>query len=227
MADFTRTIARQQLRILATRLNALFDGLPIVRQTVSIEEIDLLSTYMSKLRHSLVIPVRRFDHATNWGLHQRSSCGSQLGANLSTRELATVVLSETIRTVGLVYTAITLKNPRQPELHSVEANALVDTGALHLCIPEHVAIQLRLDQVYEREVTTADGSKRLCPYIGPVEIRFGERVCFTGALVLGDEVLLGAVPMEDMDLVVSPATRTVTVNPASPNIPSSTVKAVG
>ena len=129
--------------------------------------------------------------------------------------------------MGLVYTSIILKNSRLPELRPVEAKALVDTGALHLCIPEHVALQLRLDRLYEREVTTADGSKRLCPYVGPLEVRFGDRACFTGALVLGDEVLLGAVPMEDMDLVVSPAVRTVTVNPASPNIPSSTVKSVG
>jgi clan AA aspartic protease len=131
--------------------------------------------------------------------------------------------------MGLVYTSITLKNSRLPELRPMEANALVDTGALHLCIPEHVAIQLRLDRLYEREVTsadTADGSKRLCPYVGPLEVHFGDRACFTGALVLGDEVLLGAVPMEDMDLVISPAVRTVTVNPASPNIPSSTVKLV-
>lgn len=126
-----------------------------------------------------------------------------------------------------VYAAITLKNSRQPDLRPLEVNALVDTGALHLCIPEHVAIQLRLDRLYEREVTTDDGSKRLCPYVGPLEVRFGDRACFTGALVLGDEVLLGAVPMEDMDLVISPAVRTVTVNPASPNIPSSTVKSVG
>ena len=128
--------------------------------------------------------------------------------------------------MGLIRTIITLKNPRQPDLQPVDANALVDTGAMHLCVPQHVAIQLRLEQLYEREVTTADGSKRLCPYVGPVEVRFGERACFTGALVLGDEVLLGAVPMEDMDLVVSPAMRSVTVNPASPNIPSSTVKPV-
>ena len=126
--------------------------------------------------------------------------------------------------MGLVRTNISLKNPRQPELKPVEVRALADTSALHLCIPEHVSIQLRLEQLQEREVTTADGAKRLCPYVGPVEVRFGERACFTGALVLGDEVLLGAVPMEDMDLIVSPAMRTVTVNPDSPNIPSSTVK---
>jgi len=71
------------------------------------------------------------------------------------------------------------------------------------------------------------GVKRLCPYVGPIEVHFGKRGCFTGALVLGDEILLGAVPMEDMDVVVSPATRSVTVNPASPNVPSSTAKQIG
>jgi hypothetical protein len=48
--------------------------------------------------------------------------------------------------------------------------------------------------------------------------------CFTGALVLGDSVLLGAIPMEDMDLVVSPSAGTITVNLRSPNIPSALVK---
>ena len=81
---------------------------------------------------------------------------------------------------------------------------------------------MKLERLDEREVTTADGVKRRCPYVGPIEVRFGSRACFTGALVLGDEIVLGAVPMEDMDLVVSPATRSVTANPASPNVPSST-----
>lgn len=92
--------------------------------------------------------------------------------------------------------------------------------------PEHLAIQLKLERLEEREVTTADGVKRRCAYVGPIEVRFANRGCFTGALVLGDEVLLGAVQMEEMDLVVSPATRSVTVNPASPNVPSSTVKQI-
>jgi hypothetical protein len=57
-----------------------------------------------------------------------------------------------------------------------------------------------------------------------VELHFKDRIGFTGALVLGDEVLLGAIPMEDMDLVVIPKTRTVDVNPASPNVATSVVK---
>lgn len=57
------------------------------------------------------------------------------------------------------------------------------------------------------------------PSVGPIQVRFDKRACFVGALVMGGEVVLGAVPMESMDLVVSPLTRTVTVNPASPDAP--------
>lgn len=57
-----------------------------------------------------------------------------------------------------------------------------------------------------------------------MELHFKNRVGFAGALVLGDEVLLGAIPMEDMDLVIIPKTRTVDVNPDSPNIATSIVK---
>ena len=62
------------------------------------------------------------------------------------------------------------------------------------------------------------------PYAGPIKVEFLNRFCYVGALVLGDEVLLGAVPMEDMDLVLSPARREVTVDPCSPNIPHARVK---
>jgi clan AA aspartic protease len=126
--------------------------------------------------------------------------------------------------MGSAHADISLRNPREPELEPLQVQALVDTGASHLCIPEHVAIQLKLEAAYEREVTTADGSKRLCRYVGPIEVRFNGRASFTGALVLGDEVLLGAVPMEDMDLIISRSTHEVVVNPQSPNIPSATVK---
>ena len=60
--------------------------------------------------------------------------------------------------------------------------------------------------------------------MGPVKITFKNRNCFTGAMVIGDEVLLGAIPMEDMDLVVHPSKLLLTVNPQSPNIPASVAK---
>ena len=126
--------------------------------------------------------------------------------------------------MGVVTTSIELSNPRQPQLSPITTSALVDTGAMTSCIPEHVAVQLQLPEIEKREVTTADECPYVVPYVGPVQIRFQNRTCFTGALVIGDSVLLGAVPMEDMDLVVSPSRQTITVNPTSPNIPSAVVK---
>jgi clan AA aspartic protease len=126
--------------------------------------------------------------------------------------------------MGLVTTKILLRNPLDSRLAPFEATALVDTGALHLCLPKHVVLQLDLPTLQQREVTTADGQRHICDYVGPVEVTFGNRSCFVGALVLGEEVLLGAVPMEDLDLVISPGGQTVEVNPNAPNIPSSVVK---
>jgi clan AA aspartic protease len=126
--------------------------------------------------------------------------------------------------MGLVNGQLLLKNPRLPDLEPVPVNALVDSGATHLCIPQHIQLQLRLDEIDSKEVTLADGSKRLVPYVGPIELRFKNRVGFVGALVMGDQVLLGAIPMEDMDLVIIPRTRTLDVNPNSPNFASSIAK---
>lgn len=129
-----------------------------------------------------------------------------------------------LRGMGLIYAEARLSNPRDGALAPLQVKALVDTGAVTLCIPQHVAVQLNLSELERREVTTADGTRRAVPYVGPVRVRFGNRSCFTGALVIGDSVLLGAIPLEDMDLVIDASRQRVTVNPESPNIPSALVK---
>jgi len=123
-----------------------------------------------------------------------------------------------------IFADIELSNPRNPELRSIPVHALADTGALMLCLPEHLAIQLELETETTREVTVAEGRSIKVPYAGPIKVRFENRICYVGGLVMGDEVLLGAVPMEDMDLVLSPSQQKVSVNPASPNIPHARVK---
>ena len=123
----------------------------------------------------------------------------------------------------LITTDIELSNPKNSALKPLLVQAMVDTGVMTICIPEHVAVQLDLQEIEKREVTTADGS-HVVPYVGPIRIRFQNRTCFTGALVSGESVLLGTVPLEDMDLVVSPSRQTTTVNPESPNLPSAVVK---
>lgn len=128
--------------------------------------------------------------------------------------------------MGLVRARIELANAKDPASKPMTVDSLVDTGALLLCLPEHVAVQLGLEELERREVTTADGTTHLAPYVGPILVRFENRQCLTGALVLGSEVLLGAVPMEDMDVLVPPATRRLIVNPDSPNYARAIVKPV-
>ena len=126
--------------------------------------------------------------------------------------------------MGLVNAKIVLRNPGRPDMEPIEVDALADSGAVHLCIPEHIQIQLKLDEIDKKEVILADGSRRLVPYVGPIEIRFKNRLGFAGALVMGDQPLLGVIAMEDMDLVISPKSRTLDVNPSSPNIATSVAK---
>jgi len=126
--------------------------------------------------------------------------------------------------MGLATAKIILENPKDQTLEPIEVDALADSGAVHLCIPEHIRIQLKLKKIDKKEVILADGSKEVVPYVGPIQIKFKNRVGFVGALVMGDQVLLGAIPMEDLDLVILPKKRIVDVNPASPNIGTSIAK---
>lgn len=125
--------------------------------------------------------------------------------------------------MGMVYANIELTNPRLKDLRSMQAQCLVDSSAFYLCIPEHVRLQLELKELEKREVTLADGSKKLASYVGPIQVSFENRKCFTGALVLGEMVLLGAIPMEDMDVLIHPMQQKLIVNPNSPNIASGLV----
>ena len=112
---------------------------------------------------------------------------------------------------------IHLRNARTPSL-ALQAEALVDSAALHVCIPQYICEHLRLEKLGERELLLADGSRRVVPYVGPLELRFKNRAGFLGAIVLGDQVVVGSIAMEDMDLVILPLTRELEVNPRSPQL---------
>jgi clan AA aspartic protease len=121
--------------------------------------------------------------------------------------------------MGIVYQHIRISNAAKPNLEEIDAKALVDSGAIDLCIPRHVAIQLKLETVEQREVTYADGRKEAVEYVGPVKVECFGRHAFTGAMVMGDVVLLGAIPMESMDLLIDPRRLQLIPNPENPNIP--------
>jgi predicted aspartyl protease len=67
--------------------------------------------------------------------------------------------------MGLIRAKVSLRNALDSRLNPYEAEALVDTGALHLCLPQHVATQLQLPTLQVREITTADGANPNSPNI--------------------------------------------------------------
>ena len=125
--------------------------------------------------------------------------------------------------MGLVYTEITLKNAAdvvnvqrgiisEKEIRAVTVQALVDTGSGTLGITEEVREKLGLTVQGLRSAELADGGRQVCRLTEPVNIHWKDRVCACMALVIpgAREVLLGAIPLEDMDLTVHPAGNDLT-----------------
>lgn len=109
--------------------------------------------------------------------------------------------------MGLVYANLVLKNAKADKNKAIAVNALVDSGSFFLCLPEQLSKDLELEELEKRRVKLANGLYEEHPYVGPVELKFQDRSCFVGALVMGDQVLLGAIPMEDLDVTINPLER--------------------
>ena len=126
--------------------------------------------------------------------------------------------------MGATYAELKITNLFNKQ--SIKANALVDTGATFMCVTEEMALQLGFDiaEVAGHVVTLADGRQIKVPRIAPIEIIFGNRSYVTEALVLGDEPLMGVLPLEAMDLMVDPLRQQLVVNPAHPNFPVASAK---
>lgn len=93
---------------------------------------------------------------------------------------------------------------------------MCDSGAFMLAIPEHIAAQLDLPEIETREFRMADGSATRLPVVGPVWINFKNRQTVCLAVAKKDtEVLLGAIPMEDMDVVLDIKNQKMDINPDS------------
>ena len=87
-----------------------------------------------------------------------------------------------------------------------------------LCINENIQEQLQLPFLEKRKAQLANGHIVEYDVVGPIDLRFKNRRCTTSAIVLpGDnEPLLGAIPMEDMDVVVLPHRQELAVHPDHP-----------
>jgi clan AA aspartic protease len=106
----------------------------------------------------------------------------------------------------------------QEEVKRLRSNMLVDSGALNLCINESIQAQLQLPFLEKRVAELANGSREEYDLVGPVVVKFKNRQTVCNALVLqGDnEPLFGAIPMEDMDVLLHPSRQELIVNPDHP-----------
>ncbi len=131
--------------------------------------------------------------------------------------------------MGLVYADVILTNAGdielarrhyigEDEIKSMSVNILVDTGSYMLAINENIQEQLQLPVTEQRKAQTADGRIVECDVVAPIELRFKNRRFVGSAMVLpGDnEPLLGAIPLEDMDVLIHPLRQELIVNPDHP-----------
>jgi clan AA aspartic protease len=105
------------------------------------------------------------------------------------------------------------------EIRSLRVKMMVDSGAYMMAINETIQSQLELPFIETRKVQVADGRVVEYDVVGPVDVRFANRKATCAAFVLpGDsEPLLGAIPMEEMDVLIHPQRQQLIVNPEHPN----------
>ncbi|MHA4809879.1 retroviral-like aspartic protease family protein [Flavitalea flava] len=132
--------------------------------------------------------------------------------------------------MGLVYADVELINgvdmgnarryqTGEEEIRRMRLTMLVDSGAYMMAINETIQSQLDLMFLEKRTVQLASGQIVTYDVVGPVEVRFANRKAMCSAFVLpGDsEPLLGAIPMEEMDVIINPKRQELVVNPEHPN----------
>jgi clan AA aspartic protease len=93
------------------------------------------------------------------------------------------------------------------EMRRITVRALVDSGALHMAINENIQEVLQLPVIGKEKTQLASGQIVEYDIVGNLEVRFGEYTAYCSAVVLpgAAEPLLGAIPMEAMNVIVHPS----------------------
>jgi clan AA aspartic protease len=160
---------------------------------------------------------------------------------LSTKKVTKLSNKRTYKTgkndMGLVFAEIELTNGgdaymfrqgmiEEAEIKQIMVNALVDSGAYMLTINNDVRNQLDLPFIEKQLATLADETQVEIDIVGPVDVRFENRSTTCRAVVLPNagEVLLGAIPMEDMDVLIHPREEKLVVNPKHPYVANKYLK---
>jgi clan AA aspartic protease len=106
----------------------------------------------------------------------------------------------------------------EEEIRRTRVTMLLDSGAYMLCINENIQAYLQLPFMERKRCEIADGRIVECDVVGPVDVKFANRSATCNAYVLpeGSEPLLGAIPLEEMDVIIHPKRQELVVNPLHP-----------
>lgn len=107
----------------------------------------------------------------------------------------------------------------EEEIKQISVRMLVDSGSYMMCINQYIQEYLDLPVVERRFTQLADHSWVEYDVVGPIHVKFANRSATCNAFVLpGDaEPLLGAIPMEEMNVLIHPKSQELIVNPAHPD----------
>lgn len=141
--------------------------------------------------------------------------------------------------LGYVYAEIDLTNEDHVVLHrhgmlpenqvkKITCRALVDSGAWDLVINEEIQKQLDLPVIERRAVEMADETVLIVDVVGPIEVRFENKRTIVDAVIMPGTsgVLLGAYPMEGLDVMIDPKRERLLVNPPWPNNPKARIRSI-
>ncbi len=109
----------------------------------------------------------------------------------------------------------------ESDIRRTGVEAVVDTGAVMLVLPQNVVERLGVGVRRTVIVTYADERKEERPVAGPVTVRIGNRFMSTDCIVGPplSEPLIGQIIMEALDLIADCAKGTLTPRPESPDYP--------
>lgn len=116
---------------------------------------------------------------------------------------------------------------KESEIRWAEVDALVDTGAVLVLLPQDLVEKLGLEFDGKVIVTLANDQKTELPRArGALTLTIGGRSMTTDCLVgpPSCEPLIGQIVMESLDLIPDPVKRTLTPRPESPFLPSLKLK---
>ena len=112
------------------------------------------------------------------------------------------------------------------EIRMLDVDALADTGAVMVLLPQDIVETLGLKKIDRAIVTLANEEKIELDVAGRVSLTIANRNMKTDCLVGPPrcEALIGQIVLERLDLVIDPLKRTVTARPESPYLPSLKLK---